>query len=63
MKNDLVINKCETCNFNLPPNFLLFYVESSIHNNVMHDCNRHRKHGYMDKTWLMRIPDEFIDEF
>ena len=29
----------------------------------MHDCNRHRTHGYKDKTWDHRIPDEFIDEF
>ena len=39
------------------------YLESAIHNNIMHDCNRHRKHGYKDKTWLARIPDEFMDEF
>ena len=29
----------------------------------MHDCNRHRENGYKDKTWVDRIPDEFIDEF
>ena len=29
----------------------------------MIDCNRHRPNGYKDKTWVDRIPDEFIDEF
>ena len=38
-------------------------LESSIHNEIMHDCNRHRKHGYKDKTFVERIPDEFIEEF
>ena len=39
------------------------YRESSIHNNVMIDCARHRPNGYKDHTWVNRIPDEFIDEF
>jgi hypothetical protein len=38
-------------------------IESSIHNNLMHDCNRHRENGYMDVTWATRIPEEFIEEF
>jgi len=38
-------------------------LESSIHNNLMHDCNRHRENGYMDVTWSSRIPEEFIEEF
>lgn len=38
-------------------------IESSIHNDVMHDCNRHRENGYKDQTYLSRIPDEFVDEF
>jgi hypothetical protein len=38
-------------------------IESSIHNEIMHDCNRHRKHGYRDKTFVERIPDEFVEEF
>lgn len=29
----------------------------------MHDCNRHRKHGYKDKTWVDRIPVDFVEEF
>jgi hypothetical protein len=29
----------------------------------VHDCNRHRKNGYKDKTWVERIPNDFIDEF
>ena len=45
---------------------LLIYIsikESSIHNNLMHDCNRHRENGYMDVTWASKIPEEFIEEF
>ena len=29
----------------------------------MHDCNRHRKNGFKDKTWVKRIPSEFVEEF
>jgi hypothetical protein len=42
---------------------LIRILESSIHNNLMHDCNRHRENGYMDVTWATRIPEEFIEEF
>ena len=38
-------------------------AESSIHNNIMHDCNRHRENGYRDKTWDQRIKDEMIEEY
>jgi hypothetical protein len=29
----------------------------------MHDCNRLRENGYRDKTWIDRIPYEFVDDF
>ena len=29
----------------------------------MLDCNRHRKNGYKDKTWVDRIPTDFVEEF
>ena len=29
----------------------------------MLECNRHRKNGYKDKTWVDRIPVEFVEEF
>ena len=37
--------------------------ESAVHNNITHECNRHRLHGYKDKTWIERVPDECIYEY
>ena len=56
---------------NLNPNGRIFkgkyakltLLESSIHNNIMHDCNRHRKNGYRDKTWDDNIKHESIENF
>jgi len=49
--------------FNLIYLYWILYLESSIHNEITHDCNRHRKHGYKDRTYEQRIPNEFIYEF
>lgn len=37
--------------------------ESSTHDVIMHDCNRHRENGYKDKTWEHRISKEQLDNF
>ena len=41
----------------------LIFLESSVHNNIMHDCNRHRKNGYRDHTHDSRINQRTVHEF
>ena len=43
--------------------FCNLYSESSIHNNIMHDCNRHRKNGYKDNTFKAKIVDQTLDHY
>lgn len=38
-------------------------IESSIHNNILHDCNRHRLNGYKDVTSYDSVGIEMIDEY
>ena len=40
--------------------FLIHFIESSVHNEVTHHCNRLRLDGYKDKTWEYRINKEFV---
>jgi hypothetical protein len=39
------------------------FKESSIHNNIMLDCNRHRPNGYKDVTYGAQIGVEVIEDF
>jgi len=39
------------------------FLESSIHNNITIDCNRHRENGMKDKTWVPRITDSTTELF
>ena len=40
-----------------------YFTESTIHNNIMNDCNRHRKNGYKDNTFRAKIRDQTLDHF
>ena len=41
----------------------LILIESAVHNNVTHECNRHRLNGYKDKTWIDRVPNDCIFDY
>ena len=42
---------------------MLIWLESSVHNNIMHECNRHRKNGYRDHTHEPRIHNDIVHDF